>query len=620
MYRWRQGNIDKEQTSVSGSAKFTTGTLTFFGPDNTTTNTATIYYVSPGVLNIGGSPYPFDYWLTFTADTGSISATTPADSLAVVGAGTVSTSISGDMLVITGATPTPVVVPVGANPTAEVDGTVVNGAATTFMRSDAAPPLANPFTVATGPQVFQPASGDDALKVVGNLTQDQGVSNGSGIILQGLLGPLFLDFRILDDTVNYDSIGGIQVWATDQGQPTPLWDFSEFWGVLRLDASGAAVTGGLGVTGNATVDGNTTLGTANSDTINVVGRFNSELTPATDDTYDLGRTGHEWQDLYLDGIAYIDGLLVRVSARFEGTSFAVDLGDTGTQFEVSGTSTGASTTVSMGDIDAGGNGTTLVLSDNTETLAFNGVTATFTSAATITGLASLPNGTSASTGLRIGGDVDLYRSAANILRTPDSVTIDNDLVVTDDASIGGAHTGGSTLEVVGGAELFRLIGAIGGSTIQRLFTQSNTASNSTFIVGSRARDSAGAEAIVSSGDSVFGVQGQAYDGSTYRTMGQILWTIDGTPGASDMPGRIAFTTTPDGSATPVTRFALESDGAIFIPEITTTPTAPSAGAAVHVYMKSDKIIYQYNDGGTVRYKYLDLTGTGVTWVQTTVAP
>jgi hypothetical protein len=39
-----------------------------------------------------------------------------------------------------------------------------------------------------------------------------------------------------------------------------------------------------------------------------------------------------------------------------------------------------------------------------------------------------------------------------------------------------------------------------------------------------------------------------------------------------------------------------------------------------LYMKDSKLILAYNDGGTVRYKYLDLAGTGVTWVHTTTAP
>lgn len=42
--------------------------------------------------------------------------------------------------------------PVGANPTATVNGAATNGVATTFMRSDAAPALANPFTPSGGTQ------------------------------------------------------------------------------------------------------------------------------------------------------------------------------------------------------------------------------------------------------------------------------------------------------------------------------------------------------------------------------------------------------------------------------------------------------------------------------------
>lgn len=64
------------------------------------------------------------------------------------------------------------------------------------------------------------------------------------------------------------------------------------------------------------------------------------------------------------------------------------------------------------------------------------------------------------------------------------------------------------------------------------------------------------------------------------------------------------------------------DGARFLRmrEGTDTPAEPSAGDAFHMYIKGDKLIIQFNDAGTMRYKYLDLTGTGVTWVHTTSAP
>jgi hypothetical protein len=58
-----------------------------------------------------------------------------------------------------------------------------------------------------------------------------------------------------------------------------------------------------------TVDDNTTLGTSNSDTVDFNARIASEFTPATDNTYDLGRNSHEWRNLYLTGTANIDTLI-----------------------------------------------------------------------------------------------------------------------------------------------------------------------------------------------------------------------------------------------------------------------------------------------------------------------
>lgn len=50
-----------------------------------------------------------------------------------------------------------------------------------------------------------------------------------------------------------------------------------------------------------------------------------------------------------------------------------------------------------------------------------------------------------------------------------------------------------------------------------------------------------------------------------------------------------------------------------------TPSSPAVGEC-NEYVKGGKKIWQYNDGGTIRYKYLDLSGIGVTIVHTLVAP
>jgi hypothetical protein len=66
--------------------------------------------------------------------------------------------------------------------------------------------------------------------------------------------------------------------------------------------------------------------------------------------------------------------------------------------------------------------------------------------------------------------------------------------------------------------------------------------------------------------------------------------------------------------------SLVSEEHLTLREQSATPPDPVQDADGHLYMKDGKLVAQYDDGGTVRYKYLDLTGTGVTWVHTTTAP
>ena len=70
--------------------------------------------------------------------------------------------------------------------------------------------------------------------------------------------------------------------------------------------SNVTVGGNLTVTGSATIAGNLTFGDAATDTVSFAADVNSNLLPATDDTYDLGATGAEWRNLYIDGTANID--------------------------------------------------------------------------------------------------------------------------------------------------------------------------------------------------------------------------------------------------------------------------------------------------------------------------
>tara|TARA_B100000965_G_scaffold68802_1_gene54171 strand:- start:5829 stop:7661 length:1833 start_codon:yes stop_codon:yes gene_type:complete len=60
---------------------------------------------------------------------------------------------------------------------------------------------------------------------------------------------------------------------------------------------------------DAAFKGSVDLGDATSDTITATGRFDSDLVPSTDGARDLGASGLEWKDLYVDGTANIDALV-----------------------------------------------------------------------------------------------------------------------------------------------------------------------------------------------------------------------------------------------------------------------------------------------------------------------
>jgi|DewCreStandDraft_4_1066084.scaffolds.fasta_scaffold04830_3 hypothetical protein len=59
---------------------------------------------------------------------------------------------------------------------------------------------------------------------------------------------------------------------------------------------------------------------------------------------------------------------------------------------------------------------------------------------------------------------------------------------------------------------------------------------------------------------------------------------------------------------------------LLLPAQTSTPANPSVSSEAKIYVKGSKLVVQFNDAGTVRYKWLDLTGTGTTWQHSTSAP
>jgi hypothetical protein len=114
------------------------------------------------------------------------------------------------------------------------------------------------------------------------------------------------------------------------------------------------------------------------------------------------------------------------------------------------------------------------------------------------------------------------------------------------------------------AATFRLDGDGVSSTIQARSFSSVSADSGPILNIARARGTKAASTIVQSGDLLAQYRGAGYDGAGFIQAANIEVRVDGTPGLNDMPGRLVFSTTADGSATPTERMRITSAGNVGI--------------------------------------------------------
>ena len=221
-------------------------------------------------------------------------------------------------------------------------------------------------------------------------SHDGTAASGPVIGLIGDAGETSPNNKVLIDTTNnyiefYVEVSSspVQQLYIADGAIVPVTDSDVDLGTSSLYFKDAYIdsittTGNVSVGGNLTVTGTTTfnggtltLGDAADDNVVFGADVNSNIIPNTDNTYDLGSSSQEWKDLYVDGIAYLDGI------NFNGTaitSTAAELnildGVTSTAAELNildGVST--STTAELNILDG-------VTSTTAELNILDGVTAT----------------------------------------------------------------------------------------------------------------------------------------------------------------------------------------------------------------------------------------------------
>jgi len=103
-----------------------------------------------------------------------------------------------------------------------------------------------------------------------------------------------------------------------------------------------------------------------------------------------------------------------------------------------------------------------------------------------------------------------------------------------------------------------------------------------------------ADGIVVSNDSLGYFRWYGHDGTGYIPAAELEVVIDAIPDTDDMPGKFRFKTTPEGGSATVTRFAIGSEGGIFMPALKSgTDQADAGAAAAELYVDT-------NDDNTVK--------------------
>jgi len=114
----------------------------------------------------------------------------------------------------------------------------------------------------------------------------------------------------------------------------------------------------------------------------------------------------------------------------------------------------------------------------------------------------------------------------------------------------------------------------------------------------------GSHTIVQNGDQIAVVQARASNGTSFVDAASIVFAIDGTPGAgNDMPGRIVFGTSSDGSATVTERARIDSSGNLLAGGATAAfdagDSSNSSGQGVNISQSAYRPLQAYAANGTV---------------------
>jgi hypothetical protein len=114
------------------------------------------------------------------------------------------------------------------------------------------------------------------------------------------------------------------------------------------------------------------------------------------------------------------------------------------------------------------------------------------------------------------------------------------------------------------------------------------------VMGKQRSGTIGGNTVANSGDIIGSLSFQGADGSELVETASIQAYVDGTPGANDMPGRLVFSTTADGAASPTERMRITNNGSV----LTNTTSAYSASVCTTDFNSASQFGLTLRDTGS----------------------
>jgi hypothetical protein len=136
-----------------------------------------------------------------------------------------------------------------------------------------------------------------------------------------------------------------------------------------------------------------------------------------------------------------------------------------------------------------------------------------------------------------------------------------ELTGTQVSANGDVGIGGDTTGVVAGVTVtskFCVKNEGSGPVAGFVHVNDTTAGTGSGTFACRSRGTLAAPAIVQNNDALWNMFVAGHDGTDLALAAQISVEVDGTPGSNDMPGRIRFLTTPDGTQAPVEAMKIDN--------------------------------------------------------------